>query len=373
MKALFVLIYIFGLGSISHTQTAASKTLYLWTSGDGTNFTNETFFIDSCDVPSIALDSTGQIIAAFQSFKGGIPEWDKIGLRFSNDNGATWTSRQSANITGFPGTSNRAFDPTITVDSSGLYRLYFTYCPNTMQLDSTCDTYSATSIEGLNYTFDAGVRMDVDNKEVIDPAVTYFNNQWHYCNPIGAPPNEARYAKSANGLNFSVTDTIGQLGPGTNWTGNLMNNGATMRFYGGSDNAHNNTIWWNETTDGITWSGYNWTNVQGNSSKDPGICKLNNGQFLMIVSKDSSAILNTTGILTNLTAQTYPNPVQDKFTINSESPLNFLLFDMNGTLLLKRNQVTNETFDLSKLNSGVYVFHLTNDKEIQQIKKLIKL
>ena len=45
-----------------------------------------------------------------------------------------------------------------------------------MGLDETVNTYSATSPDGIHYTFDPGIRVDHPTKPVIDPAVIYFKN-----------------------------------------------------------------------------------------------------------------------------------------------------------------------------------------------------
>ena len=346
---------------IVHSQSASGKTLYLWTSGDGTTFSNETYFSDSADVPSIVQHSSGQIVVTYQSWRGGMssPEWDRIGVRFSNDNGATWTPHQPINVTGFPGSSDRAFDPTITVTSTGDYRLYFSYCPETVMLDSTCDTYSALSTDGINYTMESGQRMDILNNEVIDPAVCFFNGLWYYSNPVGAPPEGARSATSVDALNFTILDTIGESGPGTNWTGNLIDNGTTMRFYGGSDNANNNTIWWNETTDGLNWTGYNWTNVQGSAAKDPGIWKLGNGQYLMIVSKDSVSAIASVKKVEQAQIEVYPNPVSEQFQIHGLTGKRLTtIFSIDGNKLMEIPINSEDIISTSDWKSGIYLISI---------------
>ncbi len=137
----------------------AEYSLYLYYSSNGTTFNNPIYITDSADVPSIAEDSSGNLICVYQLFKGGMgsSNWDKIGSMTSTDNGVNWSANNYLNITGFTGTNQRAFDPTITITSDNKYRLYFSYCPNTMILDSTCDTYSAISTDGINFTFESGV------------------------------------------------------------------------------------------------------------------------------------------------------------------------------------------------------------------------
>ena len=370
-----LILFIVTLFSLSYAQ--GEKTIYFLTSGDGTTFSNETYFRDSADVPSMAQHPDGTIIATYQSFSGGFGSsgWDKIGVRFSSDNGISWTPHQLINLTGFTGSATKAFDPTITITETGDYRLYFSYCPNTTMLDSTCDTYSAISSDGINYTFESGTRMDISNWPVIDPATLYFGSQWHYINPIGAPSDGGRHAISSDGLNFTVIDTAGISGPGTNWTGNLMNNGANMRFYGGSSMADNYTIWWNETTDGSTWSGYTWTNVSGSKAKDPGIVKLANGSYLMLVSKDSAnPSASITANSQNLNIKIYPNPVEDKFRIEgTNQALDIKIFNSLGQEVLSaKNVYPNESTDCSQLNQGIYVCQFSNEAYQLETIRFIK-
>ena len=351
------------------------NTIYIYNSTDGTTFTDQKVFLDSADVPSIAYHPSDTLIATYQSFKGGMgsSDFDKIGVRFSSDLGSTWTNHQVINISGLPGSSQRSFDPTITVSSDLLYRLYFSYCPNSSILDSTCDTYSAISYDGINYTLESGIRMGVESHPVIDPAVAYFNQLWHYSSPIGAPQEGARHATAIDGLNFTVTDTLGTGEGYIRWVGNFLNDGAELRFYGYENSPTlGGVIWWNSTADGLNWTGYNHTNVVG---KDPGIVKTPGGNYILLAPQFAA----TTSIEAMEFADTfvlYPNPAETSVTISNpmhEFVEHVLLLDMQGRLLIHQSVHSSETIelDITTLKSGFYLVQLQGKKK-STLRHLLK-
>lgn len=349
------------------------KKIFLTKSFDGTTFNNEIFLVDSADVPSIAQHQDGTVILAFQNFKRtfGPTNVDRIGIRKSNDSGFSWSPSMMINLSGYTGTSTRVFDPTITITPDSLYRMYFSYCPNVSGslLDSTCDTYSAISSDGINYTFEPSARVSVSNKTVIDPAAVYFSGIWHYYSPNGAPQDGARHATSVNGLNFTIIDSAGYGDLGRNWTGNVINNGTNMRFYGGSDDANQKKLWWNATTDGSNWSGYTWTNLFG---KDPGVVKLNTDEYLALVPSDSNTTILTTTNISQVENDeqilVYPNPTTNNLYIKnySDNPIQTIeIYSLQGQLI-KTIQTNNDNFikiDCSDLKPGVYFSKMNTKKK----------
>lgn len=354
----------------------ADKTMYLHSGLDGTIFVNEEYFLDSSDVPSMIQHPDGTIVVMYQCFKGGMGSsgWDKVGVRFSSDDGNTWTTHQSINVNGLPGSSSRAFDPTITVTSDNKYRLYFSYCPNTMMLDSTCDTYSALSTDGINFTVESGQRVDRLNAEVIDPALTYFNSTWHYSHPFGGPGSGARHATSSDGLNFTVIDTIGSGAPNyINWTGNLMDNGSDMRFYGSSDNSQNKLLWWSSSVDGSSWSSYNWTNAIG---KDPAVLKTSSGKYIIIAPRDSTSSIGIEEINSEVNCRFYPNPASSKFVIESTHQLekaHLYIYNSLGERINELKDIHGNSIEVNiqHLNNGIYFLKLIDKQRIILNEKLI--
>ena len=352
------------------------NTIYMYTSTDGTTFTDQTVFLDSADVPSIAYHPSDTLIATYQSFIGGVGSsgFDKIGVRFSSDGGSTWSNHQIITINGLPGSSLRPFDPTITVSGDLDYKLYFSYCPNTNMLDSTCDTYSATSYDGINYTLDSGIRMGAQSTPVIDPTVAYFGQFWHYSSPIGAPQEGARHATAIDGLNFTVIDTLGTGEGYIRWVGSFLNDGAELRFYGYENSPTLGVvIWWNSTADGQNWTGYNHTNVVG---KDPGIVKLPNGNYIILAPQfapstsinefeDEDAIV------------LYPNPAEAYVTVRNpmhEFIDEVQLLDMHGRIRIEQGVHSAEDIKLqiAALEKGLYFVKLKGEKKCTVKRLMIK-
>jgi hypothetical protein len=360
-----------------HLFGQAQFTMYLYTSDDGTYFTNETYFLDSSDVPSLAYHPNGSMVAAYQCFKGGpgSSSWDKIGVRFSTDEGSSWTTHQVISISGLAGTSQRPFDPAITITPDNQYRLYFSYCPNTFVLDSTCDTYSATSSDAINYTLDSGIRFGTLNEKVIDPTVIYFDSLWHYSSPIAPNPptpvyGGARHATSSDGLNFTFMDTIGYGNPSYKWTGNLLNTGSSIRFYGYGDNSLGHQLWWTESSDGSNWGPYNFTTVTG---KDPGILKTPLGQYHLLVPKDSTSQSTFISGAVAPSIQVYPNPFSTSTTIElSSEPHMLSIYNMVGKKLREKEVSGKTNIDRGSLTKGIYIIEVRSENQTYSGKLVLE-
>ena len=76
-----------------------TRDLIEWRSSDGTHFTERRVFQVCADVPSIAQDGSGMIIAAFQAFEA---ERGKIGVRLSWDEGESWSPLTFIELMGPP-------------------------------------------------------------------------------------------------------------------------------------------------------------------------------------------------------------------------------------------------------------------------------
>jgi hypothetical protein len=203
------------------------------------------------------------------------PTWDRVAVKFSYDQGVNWTQPTPIVVNGMPSNFQRPFDPTLAVINNDSLRIYFSSSAGTPPgLDSSVNTYSAITTDGINYSFEQGARVDVLLNRVIDPAVILFNNAWHYISPIGAPQQGAYHFIGPDGVNFSSTPDI----PSDNlhnWTGNYMiESPAELRFYGSGS-----SVWYNSTSNGGVWNGYISTNVHGG---DPSVVKTSNTNYLMI-------------------------------------------------------------------------------------------
>jgi hypothetical protein len=267
-------------------HAAWKRTLVEWRSSDGTSFTEHRAFQVCADVPSIASDGSGLMVAAFQAFEVRTDEdrWDKVGVRLSRDEGESWSALTFIDLVDFPTDSVRPFDPTITYDaSSAQWRMYFSMSlGSSLILDDTFCTHSAVSDDGITYTYEEGARFCTDGRAVIDPAVGFLAGTWYYAAPRGAPQDGAFFATSADGVTFTEGDPISSDN-NHNWTGNFVATGGNLRFYGAEGLfPAGNFLWWAQTRDGGgNWSDFTRTDVP--AGKDPGIVQRNDGAYILLV------------------------------------------------------------------------------------------
>lgn len=251
------------------------RPLIICNSNDGINFSNFQTFQDSSGVPSLIRDTTGRLVAAFQwfpmPFQGA--HWDSVALKYSYDNGVTWTSAQTLYINNYPAGFQRIFDPSLCLNADGSIRIYFSSSPT----GGVVSTYSAWSADGINFTFEPGIRFTRTTQNTIDPTVIFYNGQYHYFAPKGAPQDGSLHATSPDGLNFTQQADI-PSDVQHNWTGNVMIDSLAIKFYGTPSGGGN--LWFKPSPDAFTWNPvYTNTNVQGG---DPACIKTGLAQYLMI-------------------------------------------------------------------------------------------
>ncbi len=376
MKKIILSLFLF-LSSLSLSIYAQSPTSPPWkkalriaTSSDGTTFGAATVFQDSSGVPCLIRLSTGVLVTAFQWFPAPQygPGWDSIAVKFSTDNGLSWSSPTSTNFSGIPRGYRRPFDPTIVETDAGQIRMFFSSGIGMGPLDANVNTYSAISNDGINYIFENNARFDVLNKEVIDPACVKFKGLWHYTAPIGAPQDGAYHATSTDGLNFTPLANI-PSDMQHNFTGNLMVNSSNeMRFYGSSGNA----LWWASTTDGTNWSGFTNTNVMPSAGGDPAVVKLPNGTYIMLYVGPAPTVNETT----TTTVKLYPNPAKDLlfFSGIDEGVYTITIMDMQGKMIMSKKHTQNNSIDISFLKNGIYIIELVPQKTGESYRrKFIKI
>lgn len=364
MKKLFTLLCVVLFVPSAFAQPGPwDDDLRICFSSDGTNFTPSTLFLDSADVPSIAVLDDGTLIAAFQWFPG--TQNGFVATCTSSDNGATWSTPVQANFINQPSGLYIPVDPTIINVGGGEMRMYFSI-GTSMITDSTLDVYSATSTDGINFTYDQSTAAYSDSIEIIEPAVGNVNGTWHCIYAIGAPWEGANHATSNDGLNFSPAAHLAS-DTSHSWMGNFMQDGATTKFYGSGDQ-----IWWRSTTDGITWSPYTQTNVMGNAA-NPAVAKMQNGEYIMIYVQNDAPPVSSIHPNPILDIIIYPNPTNDmiQIDINGYQAKTIHLFNAIGELVMIAEPNTQQ-IDLTNYPKGIYFLQLTTAKGELITKKIFK-
>jgi len=252
--------------------------LYVATSDDGLNFTDEKMFLEHAGVANVILTSDEKLIATFQYFSYVHEElFDKIAYSISDDYGTTWSSIKRINITGLPQGPN-AVDPTLVELEDETFRLYFTY----HQLGDQYPQLFSAKADSIDGDFvNEGQQLFTD-EIILDPAVVYFNGKWHHYtvkhgsefedepsdNPVSV------HSISEDGLDFELASEI-QID--MQFLGDVIEDNNGLRFYGGQKSA-------------FSTDGYEWTLEEGDrlEGADPGVVKLPDGTYITIYTKVNS-------------------------------------------------------------------------------------
>ena len=326
------------------------------TSPDGINFTGSALFQDSSGVPSLAMDSAGRILSAFQWFPNPFQgaHWDSVAVKISPDSGLTWSPPQPITIQNFPSNFQRPFDPTLVALSGGAIRIYFSSGPPGI---NTIGTYSAIGTDGINYMFEPGVRFSQSGRNCIDPAVIIFQGVFHYTSPKGAPQDGAYHAVSNDGLNFTQMADI-QSDAQHNWTGNMIVDSLALKFYG----TGGPRMWFSATGNGNQWSPYQNLNLSGG---DPAVLKTPRRIYILIytgtptitdISKKNSADL----------IHLYPNPATNSVRvsgINFFGKTHYTIIDLSGRVLKKGSLMDQQNeISVQSFSNGLYLLKIEGEE-----------
>jgi hypothetical protein len=200
-------------------------------------------------VPTIARLADGRLIAATQHFPEDDPgSFDKVAVRFSRDEGRTWTPPRVIEVTGLPQGMRFPFDPTLVPLPGGRVRLYFTSMRQGGFEPQMPAISSAVSPDGVHYTVEPGVRFAVSGRPVIDCAVVLHKGVFHLVVPDngtrlpgprgdgaqdgqGPPAGVGYHATSRDGLEFTRADDV-RVDGNRRWLGNAQSDGAAITFFG---------------------------------------------------------------------------------------------------------------------------------------------
>jgi hypothetical protein len=237
-----------------------------------------------------------RLIAAHQHFpENDQPNFDKVAVRFSSDEGRTWSAPQVIRVDGLPAGYRFPFDPTLVPLPDGRVRLYFTSVQGRRIDEHRPAIYSAISTNGVDYLFEPGVRFAIEGRPVIDCAVVLHKEVFHLyapdngtrmpgppregAEPAEQPPAGAGYhATSKDGLKFSREQDATIDGARFRWLGNAQSDGTAITFYGTADGPGGN--WIATSKDGVKWK-LDQRRVRS-AGPDPGAVTLRDGSLLVV-------------------------------------------------------------------------------------------
>ncbi len=366
-RALFFIVLLIKTSTtISQGNPPWQNALIIVQSTDGINFNSPAIFQDSSGVPCIIQWKSDTLVAVFQWFRqpNPSPTWDRVAVKFSYDNGTSWTTPIPIVVNNLPANYQRPFDPTIVVTTDKKIRIFYSSSDGMIGGPEIINTYSALSADGINYSFEPGPRFDHPTNRVIDPAVTIFNGTWHYTAPIGAPQEGAYHCTSADGLAFTQIGNINSDN-NHNWTGNLLVDGGLLRFYGSGP-----MIWYNSSADGNIWNGFVNTNIAGG---DPGIVKLSNGKYIMVYVGPPNIITATGNPNVIAPVTVFPNPFISVIYMQGRQGKQYpySLFTSSGAFLRRGIFTTNGQLNMERLPAGAYLL-MTEDNKIIYCSRLLK-
>lgn len=244
-------------------------------------------------VSTLARLWDGRLIAAFQHFPEHDPDhFDRVAVAFSSDEGQSWTQPQPIRVRGMESGLMRPFDPTLVPLPDGRIRIYFTSNRGQDFRTSRPEIYSAISQDGVEYTFEPGVRFGIEGRPVIDCAVALHDGMFHLYAPDNGsteefvaqerdrrPPAAQRsgyHAISRDGLTFTRVDDVSLTRSG-NWLGAALSQEQTLLFFGTGGPGG---LWIGESRDGTTWASGGLLRVPG---ADPGVVPGKNGGWIVTV------------------------------------------------------------------------------------------
>ncbi|MSU48094.1 MAG: hypothetical protein EXS37_03230 [Opitutus sp.] len=258
-------------------------------------------------VPTLARLKDGRLIVAHQHFpENDNASFDKVAVRFSSDEGATWTGARAIRLDGLPEGMRFPFDPTLVPLPDGRVRLYFTSLKGRRFDEDRPAIYSAVSDNGTDYTVEPGMRFGAEGRPVIDCAVVLHQGVFHLFAPDngtqlrpgerpGDEPVEDRprvgvgyHATSRDGLAFVRTPDVNVDGR-RRWLGNALSDGERITFVGtgepgrpGPDQPRG-SVWMATSTDGAAWR---LTDAPVLFGGDPGAVRARDDGWIVVITSE---------------------------------------------------------------------------------------
>jgi hypothetical protein len=269
-----------------------NEDLVLLRSTNGSSWSSVGVIAAGASAPSVCRMSDGRLILVSQAYPADDPEhFDHAVVRFSEDEGVTWSAPEPLAIAAFPEGLRSPFDPCLVALEDGRLRLYFSSHAEPPTEDGSYgpdgwpSTYSAVSTDGRDWAFEPGKRFGIEGQAVTSPCVVHFQGEWHYFAPVPGRDGSAFHALSRDGLAFQRLTEVELDGSGR-WLGcalaeeELGESDALLRFYG------TDRIGWSATSrDGVRWRLDG--RVTWGQGADPSVVRLRDGGCLMVASAPS--------------------------------------------------------------------------------------
>ena len=249
------------------------------------------------DVASIARMKDGRLAVAFQGYPPNDKQrFDRAAVRFSSDEGRTWTAAEPIVVDNLDAGLAPPFDPTLVALPDGRIRLYFISYMKSDALPTATAVYSAVSADGVRYAFEPGARFTVDGRIVLDASAALHDGVFHLIVPDNGtaseflerrergepvPGGNGYHAVSTDGLVFERAADL-PISPANNrWWGNLLSDGAQLLFFGTGPGP-----WPLASTDGLHWAAP--AKPLAIAGVDPSAIKLRDGAWLLLSTKEPS-------------------------------------------------------------------------------------
>ena len=252
------------------------------------------------DTSSVARLADGRLALAFQGFPADDPRaFNRTAVRFSSDEGRTWTDAQPIEIAGLDATLAPPFDPTLVALPDGRVRLYFVSFDDRGLEPGTPPTvtgvYSAISDDGRRYTFEPGTRLAIEGRVVLDAAAALHDGVFHLVVPDHGtaaellarrksgepqPGGNGYHAISKDGLAFERAADLPLPSTRNLWWGNLLSEGDTLFFFGTGPGP-----WPLVSRDGMSWKPAAEPLVM--PGVDPAAVRLRDGTLLLVATRES--------------------------------------------------------------------------------------
>ena len=207
-------------------------------------------------VPSL-IERNKILYAYFQWFPkkpSQISSFDHIGFKTKNISDNNWSKTEKVIFKNIPkkvfGKRTRPMDPAAVLLQNNNIRLYFTLEPfgPMDRIKGDARIFSAVSTDGKVFTFEKGVRFSIDNEDLRDPAISYFNNKWHLYLPNQKRNGTGFYATSSDGFNFTRQKDVKVNAKG-DWLGHTSICNNKLFFFG--------TVWNGISNNGKDWKSFN--------------------------------------------------------------------------------------------------------------------